>query len=112
MSIARYSFIQLSELEQCRVKKLVQGFHTAAQDSKPGSRSRKSEGLPLSHCALQGARTRLITRKQTFRMSLLEKPGIQPSTWLTIDPLFHNTSTIQRFAVIIIIPQLSCYRYT
>ena len=26
MSIARYSFIQLSELEQCRVKELAQGF--------------------------------------------------------------------------------------
>ena len=35
MSIARYSFIQLSELEQCRVKKLAQSFNTAAQDSNP-----------------------------------------------------------------------------
>ena len=31
LSIARYSFIQVSELEQCRVKKLVQGFNTAAR---------------------------------------------------------------------------------
>ena len=31
LSIARYSFIQLSELEQCRVKKLAQGFNTAAR---------------------------------------------------------------------------------
>ena len=38
LSIARYSFIQLSELEQCRVKKLAHGFNTAAQDSNPGSR--------------------------------------------------------------------------
>ena len=53
LSTARYSFIQLSELEQCRVKKLVQGFNTAAQDSNPGSFSRVSEALPLSHCALQ-----------------------------------------------------------
>ena len=51
-SIARYSFIQLSELEQCRVKKLVQSFNTAAQDSNPGSHSRDSEALPLSHCGL------------------------------------------------------------
>ena len=29
LSIVRYSFIQLSELEQCRVKKLAQGFNTA-----------------------------------------------------------------------------------
>ena len=31
LSIARYSFIQLSDLEQCRVKKLAQGFNTAAR---------------------------------------------------------------------------------
>ena len=30
LSIVRYSFKQLSELEQCRVKKLVQGFNAAA----------------------------------------------------------------------------------
>ena len=48
LSIARYSFIQLSELEQCRVKKLARGFNTAAQDSNPGSCSRESEALPLS----------------------------------------------------------------
>ena len=51
-SIVRYSFIQLSELEQCRVKKLAQGFNTAEQDSNPGSCSRDSEVLPLSHGAL------------------------------------------------------------
>ena len=53
LSIVRHSFMQLSELEQCRVKKLAQGFNTASQDSNPGSRSRESEALPLSHCALQ-----------------------------------------------------------
>ena len=52
LSIVRYSFIQLSELEQCRLKKVAQGCNTAAQDSNPGSRSRESEALPLSHCAL------------------------------------------------------------
>ena len=41
LSIARYSFIQLNELEQCRVTKIVQGFNTAAQDSNPGSFSRE-----------------------------------------------------------------------
>ncbi|KAK2190568.1 hypothetical protein NP493_75g00010 [Ridgeia piscesae] len=39
LSIARYSFIQLSELEQCRVKKLAECFNTTPQDSNPGSRS-------------------------------------------------------------------------
>ena len=34
-SIDRYSFIQLSELEHCRVKKLAKAFNTAAQDSNP-----------------------------------------------------------------------------
>ena len=53
LSIARYSFIQLSELEQLRVKKLAQGFSTVAQDLNPGSRSRDSQALARSHCALQ-----------------------------------------------------------
>ena len=53
LSIARHTFIQLSELEQCRVKKPAQGFNTAAQDSNPGPLSRESEALPLSHCALK-----------------------------------------------------------
>ena len=35
------------------MEKLAQGFNTAAQDSIPGSLSRESEALPLSHCALQ-----------------------------------------------------------
>ena len=39
LSIARYSFILLSALEQCSMKKLAQGFNTAAQDSNPGSLS-------------------------------------------------------------------------
>ena len=57
LPIVRYSFVQLSELEKHRVKQLAQGFNTAEQDSNPGSRSRESESLPLSHCALQnGAR--------------------------------------------------------
>ena len=46
-----YSVIQLRELEQCRVKKIAQGFITAARDSNPGSLSRESEPLPLNHCA-------------------------------------------------------------
>ena len=51
--MVRYSFIQLSGLEQCRLKKLAQGFNTVVQVSNPGSRSRESDVLPLSHCALQ-----------------------------------------------------------
>ena len=39
LSTARYSFIQPSELEQCRVKKLAQGFNTTAQGLNMGSRS-------------------------------------------------------------------------
>ena len=37
LSIAMYSFIQLSELEQCRLKKLAQGFNTTTQGSNLGS---------------------------------------------------------------------------
>ena len=46
------AFIQLSELKQCKVKKLAQGFNTAAQDSNLGSRSRESKAVPLSCCTL------------------------------------------------------------
>ena len=45
-------FIQLSELEQRKVKKHAQGFYTAAQDLNPDSPNRESETLPLSQCAL------------------------------------------------------------
>ena len=34
------------------MKKLAQGFYTAAQDPNPGSLSKESEALPRSHCAL------------------------------------------------------------
>ena len=34
------------------MRKLTQRFNTAAQDSNPGSLSRESEALPLSHCTL------------------------------------------------------------
>ena len=67
LSIARYSFIQLSELEQCRVKKLAQGFNTAAQDLNPGSLSRESRALPLSHCAQH-----LVITSQSHGIPLLE----------------------------------------
>ena len=56
LSIAKYSVIQVSEMEQCRVKKLAHGLNTAAQDSNPGSVSRESEALPLSHCARHSLR--------------------------------------------------------
>ena len=52
LSIVRYLYKQLSELEQCRVKPFAQGFSTAAQDSNPGSRNRESEAPSLNHCAL------------------------------------------------------------
>ena len=47
LSRVRYSFIQLSELEQRRVIQLAQGFNTAVQDSNPGSRSPESEAIAL-----------------------------------------------------------------
>ena len=50
--IARFSFIQPSKLEQCRVKKTSLTFSTAAHDSKPDPLSRKSDALPLSHCVI------------------------------------------------------------
>ena len=73
LSIVRYSFIQLSELEQCRMKKLARGFNTAAQDSNPGSRSRESEALPLSHGALH--KTSVHTNElRTWSGKTLQRP--------------------------------------
>ena len=62
LSIARYSFKQLIELEQCKVNKLAQGFNTAAQDLNPGSFSRESKAIALyyylvmtsTHCTGNG----------------------------------------------------------
>ena len=51
LSIARYSFIQLSELEQCRVKKRAHGFNIALQDSNPGPPSQETNALvQLNKC--------------------------------------------------------------
>ena len=50
LSVSRSSFIQLSELDQCKVKKFVQGF-TRKHRFKSGSFSRESDVLPMSHCA-------------------------------------------------------------
>ena len=46
LSIAGYSFMQLSEMEQCRVKQLAQGFNTALQDSNLVLLIRESDVLP------------------------------------------------------------------
>ena len=51
LSIARYSFIQLSELEQCKVKNCVHDFYTAAQNVNPGPFSREFDALPLRYFA-------------------------------------------------------------
>ena len=53
LSIARYSFLQLSELKQRRCETFAQGFNTAAHDSNQGTLNREFEALPLSHCVLQ-----------------------------------------------------------
>ena len=49
LSTARYSFIELSEVEQCMEKKCAQGFNTAVQDLNLGPLSQESEALSLSH---------------------------------------------------------------
>ena len=67
LSTARYSFIQLSELEQCRVKKLAQSFNTVAQDSNPGSLSQESEALPLSLCVLQRLMGRAVVEHNVIK---------------------------------------------
>ena len=51
------------------MKKLAQGFYTAAQDSNPGSHSGESEALPLSHCAL-------CTSQQSQCFNVRARPGL------------------------------------
>ena len=80
LSIVRYSFIQPSELEQCRIKKLAQSFNTAAQNSNPGSRSRESEALLLSHGALQS------TYLESLKYRIIQ---VSPLTY-TCDAAFYN----------------------
>ena len=54
LSIVKYSFIQMSEPDQYRVKTVAQGFNTPEQDSNPGSCSRESDALALGHCTVNG----------------------------------------------------------
>ena len=89
LSIASYSFIQLSELELCRVNKLVQGFNTAAQDSNPDSRSRESEALPLSHCALQVSNNAVIVKES----KCLEGPLAENVSQTLSQPFDRSSST-------------------
>ena len=51
LSTARYSFIQLSELEQGRVKKTAQGFTRQHRTRNSGPLCRDSDVLPRSHSA-------------------------------------------------------------
>jgi len=46
LSIARYSFIQLSELERCRIIKTCPRFDLAPQVLNLGSLSQESKGVP------------------------------------------------------------------
>ena len=71
------------------MQKLAQGFNTAAQDSNPGSLSRESGGLPLSHCALQlhtNLKT-LLTRNVTTKINKWTDNPTLPLLWTTnLDP--------------------------
>ena len=72
------------------MKKLAQGFITAAQDSNLGSLSRESGALPLSHCALSesmGLHRVTLAKKQcrldirTFSFILIVCNWIYGVTW-------------------------------
>ena len=65
LSIVRYSFIQLNELEQYKVNELAHSFKRE-QDSNPGPVSLEFEALPVSHCTLHI----LYTHQTTFRLNL------------------------------------------
>ena len=100
LSIARYSFIQLSELEQCRVKKLAQGFNTAAQDSNPGSRSRVSEALPLNHGALRTLCTSFLSLKLYFTVAVRSQMRqLIHNTMLVTQSVLYSSSEVSNVAV-------------
>ena len=65
-------------MEQCRVKKIAQGFNTAAQDSNLGPYSRELKALPLSHCVLHTYGRTLVkcsTSPNQLPMPKHEDPG-------------------------------------
>ena len=61
LPIARYSCIQLSELEQSSVNKVTQGLNTAAHDWNTGPLSRESDDRPFSDNTVQRRFTGQIT---------------------------------------------------
>ena len=86
------------------MKTLAQGFNTAAQDSNPGSRSRESKALPLSHCALH---FRLPVYSKTILFYLAAKLSFSVREWdqhtcsificpylSSYIPVFHNVLVI------------------
>ena len=67
LSIARYSFIQLSERRQ-KSEKHAQGLNTAAQDLNPGPLSSESEALPWATALYKF----ILFSPYTFMMSRLD----------------------------------------
>ena len=57
-SIAIYAFMQLRELEQSSVEKIIQDVYTTAHDWNSGRLSRESEERPLSDYTIQRRFTR------------------------------------------------------
>ena len=63
------------------MKKLAQGFNTAAHDSNQDSLSRGSEALPLSHCALP----RRLARITDGQFSTADMPDITLNLFNSLD---------------------------
>ena len=95
LPIARYSFIHLSELEQCRVKTVAHGFNTATLDSNPGPLSRESEVLPLSHCALQRLCNKINVKKSQSEQRTKRSNAYNKRT--TINKSYTQAMEVVRF---------------
>ena len=59
------------------MKKLAQGFNTAAQDLNPDFHSREYEALPLSHCACASlVRKKKRGRKRKLKLMKVVKASV------------------------------------
>ena len=96
---SQVSFIQLSELEQCRVKKLTRGFNTAAQDSNPGSCSREPEALPMNNGALKSPNR----SNKSYYVSSVLLPAVR---WVIVgsDNLPHPARHVESVEVCVVLP--------
>ena len=96
LPIARYSFIQLIELEQCR-ETTCPRFDTVAQDSNPGSRSRESEALATGPLRFKITSYSLYPYTSFVEENDFSKHNLYLYTLYTVES---STRTLLRYATV------------